>query len=484
MSNDEARQPARTLALGRPTPQRAPKPEQVEVPASLGAPRRSLGAADAPAVTTTQAAQRVAPVDTIAVAADPEVPSFSSPEPFEAPTALVNRRGSVLTPAAPIEKKRTRTALTVAPAMHKELAKPLNELIPDRGPQELRQTFIDLVRAGASDVHIRRSLLQQNLSIEARVDGIMQTVQVFTGEVAAKTAHTLLKTDAGMASDVNRVPEDGTYSLEIDGFPYRARVASLPLFDGGEKLTLRLPQTGQLRHIDDLGFTPENLEKTKEIASVPGGMTLFAGPTGEGKSTTALSVLTWLKSIEDGIFITLEDPVERVLPGFEQVEVKEEIEGAGFGDMMKYVVRSDPNVLFIGEIRDARTATAAVEIAKSGIRVVATIHAKDNISGFMRVVEMAEHPPLSVLESVNGVVSQRLVRRLVQGHERFAGRYPIHEATSNTTELTDALIANVSRGAIQAAAAGSSTTFRENVDALIEVGVTTRAEARKVVRDV
>lgn len=480
MSNDEARQPVRTLALGRPTAPRTPKADQVEVPASLGAQRRSLGST--PDAAAPPVAERT-PISTpVVVASEPEIPSFSTPAAFEAPTSLVSRRGGAFAPSAAPAQATTR--LKVAPAMHRELAKPLKDLIPDRGPQALRETFIDLVRAGASDVHIRRSMLKQNLSIEARVDGIMQTVQVFSGEVAAKTAHTLLKTDAGMASDVNRVPEDGTYSLEIDGFPYRARVASLPLFDGGEKLTLRLPQTGDLRHIDDLGFTPANLEKTKEIASVPGGMTLFAGPTGEGKSTTALSVLTWLKSIEDGIFITLEDPVERVLPGFEQVEVKEEIEGAGFGDMMKYVVRSDPNVLFIGEIRDTRTATAAVEIAKSGIRVVATIHAKDNISGFMRVVEMAEHPPLSVLESVNGVVSQRLVRRLVPGHDRFAGRYPIHEATSNTTELTDALIANVSRGAIQAAAAGSSTTFRENVDALIEAGVTTRAEARKVVRDV
>jgi len=284
-----------------------------------------------------------------------------------------------------------------------------------------------------------------------------------------------------MSSGTNLVPEDGNYELPIDGYPYRARAVALPLFDGGERIVFRLPQVGDLRELDDLGFTDANLAATKALLDIPGGMTLFAGPTGEGKSTTALSSLKYLRQQDSGVFITLEDPVERVISGIAQIEVKEEIEGAGFGDMMKYLVRSDPNVLFIGEIRDTRTATAAVEIAKSGIRLLATIHATNNVSAFLRLIEMADATPLSVLESVNGIVSQRLVRRLVAGTDRFSGRYPIHEVTQNSETLTDALVAGASRAEISAAAAMTSTTFRDNVQELVDAGITTRAEAQKVV---
>jgi type II secretory ATPase GspE/PulE/Tfp pilus assembly ATPase PilB-like protein len=241
----------------------------------------------------------------------------------------------------------------------------------------------------------------------------------------------------------------------------------LPLFDGGERIVFRLPQTGRLRTLDELGFTAKNLAATKALLDIPGGMTLFAGPTGEGKSTTSQSSLMYLRDEDDGVVITLEDPVERVMPGISQMEVKEEVEGAGFGDMMKFLVRSDANVLFVGEIRDRATATAAVEIAKSGRRVIATIHATDNVSAFLRLISMVDDTPLSVLESVNGVISQRLVPRLVQGTNRFSGRYPIHEVTANSDDLTDAFIDGTSRTHIRAAAALTSTTFKETVAELV-----------------
>ncbi|MET0886645.1 MAG: ATPase, T2SS/T4P/T4SS family, partial [Mycetocola sp.] len=241
---------------------------------------------------------------------------------------------------------------------------------------------------------------------------------------------------------------------------------------------------GSLRKLEDLGFSPRNLEAAKDILAIPGGMTLLAGPTAEGKSTTALSILKYLQAMDDGVIVTLEDPVERVLPGITQMEVKEEVEDAGFADMMRYLVRSDANVIFIGEIRDTTTATAAVEIAKAGRRVIATIHALDNISAFQRLIGLADDMPLSVLDAINGVISQRLVPRLVPGTDRFAGRYPIHEVTRNSDELSDALVANISRAEIRKAALATSTTFKENVDELVADGITTLAEARKTVRNV
>jgi len=367
--------------------------------------------------------------------------------------------------------------------MHEELTKPLSELVRRRDAQNFHQVFEDLVALGVSDVHMTRSVLEKSFRVEARLDGKKQLLHVYEG-VEAQTIATKIKTDSKMSSGVNVVPEDGSYDLPINDYPYRARAVALPLFDGGERIVFRLPQIGDLRSIDDLGFTDANLSKTKQLLSIPGGMTLFAGPTGEGKSTTALSSLKYLREQEDGVFITLEDPVERVLPGIAQIEVKEEVEGAGFGDQMKYLVRSDANVLFIGEIRDEATASAAVEIAKSGRRVIATIHATDNVSAFLRLIEMADATPLSVLESVNGIVSQRLVGRLVEGTDRFSGRYPIHEVTENSEILTDALIANTSRASIRSAAEQTSTTFRQNVAELVTGGVTTLAAAQKVVRNV
>lgn len=492
----------RTLALGNPSQPRPkmestrPAPTSSPVPSKLSArtelptvtpPRtdveRTPARVDPDPVEQLERQRPVEPSQPAApalVAPQSKLVETAPPAPRPVSTPVVERPTQPVQAARPAEP--AQVARPVA-AMHKELTKPLSELVEKRGVKDFKDLFRDLVAHGVSDVHMTRSELNHTLTVEARVDGIMQLVHTYTG-VEAQTIATLVKTDSKMSSGDNLVPEDGNYELPIGGYPYRARAVALPLFDGGERIVFRLPQIGDLRSLDDIGFTDANLQATKDLLDIPGGMTLFAGPTGEGKSTTSLSSIKYLREKDTGVFITLEDPVERVIPDVAQIEVKEEVEGAGFGDMMKYLVRSDPNVLFIGEIRDTATATAAVEIAKSGIRLIGTIHATNNVSAFLRLMEMADATPLSVLESINGIVSQRLVRRLVPGTDRFAGRYPIHEVTRNSEELIDALIRNASRAEITRAAAHTSTTFKENVDALIDAGITTLEEARKVVRDI
>jgi len=405
------------------------------------------------------------------------------------PLAASRSLAAVQSPVAPTRGLSPVTAVqpsvsVAATPMRRELDRPLSELVAKRGAQDINLLFADLVALGVSDVHMTRTAgARPTFTIEARVDSKKQLVHTYEGS-EAQTLCTRIKTEAKMTTGSNKVPEDGSYILPIDGHDYRARAVSLPLHDGGERIVFRLPQTGPLRPLDQLGFTDTNFAKVMELLALPGGMTLFAGPMGEGKSTSSLSALDYLQSQDDGVVITLEDPVERVVAGLSQIEVNEDLEGAGFADMMKYLVRSDANVLFIGEIRDAITATAAVEIAKSGRRVIGTIHATDNISAFMRLIGLADETPLSVLDSVNGIISQRLVPRLVPGTDRFAGRYPIHEVTLNSDDLTDALVANVSRACIRAAAAATSTTFKQNVDELVAAGITTLDEAQKVVRNV
>jgi general secretion pathway protein E len=377
---------------------------------------------------------------------------------------------------------RSSSIVHAAPT-HRELTKPLSKLIPKQGAMEFSQVFKDLVSHGVSDVHMIRSGQDGTFTVEARVDGKKQLVHSYKG-TEAQTIVTKIKTGAKLTTGTMIIPEDGSYPLTIDGYPYLARAVALPSFDGGERIVFRLPQVGPLRTIDELGFTATNLDRTKELLDIPGGMTLVAGPTAEGKSTTSLSMLTYLQALsDDGVVITLEDPVERVMPGMTQMEVKD-VDGARFEDMMKFLVRADANILFIAEIRDRGTATAAVELAKAGRRVIATIHAKDNVGALLRLVGLADDEPLSVLDSVNGVVSQRLVPRLVHGTDRFSGRHPIHEVTTNTDVLTDALISNTSRSAVRAAGEASSTTFKDNVRELVTNGITTYAEARKTVLNV
>lgn len=474
MGNDTAA-PKRLLGLNRPS--------NSETRPGLGA-KFQMGAPSLPPMTEPAAARTaVRTMPTVPVLAPaPRLPSVSTlaAAPATLRSALPSHHEMPGLGAAVIP---SRVSSTRAAPMHEELRKPLSEVIPRRSSHEFSELFKDLVAKGVSDVHMTRSGTDGTFTVEARVDGKKQPVHVYQG-VEASTICTLIKTESEMTTGANLVPEDGSYPLPIDGYPYRARAVALPLFDGGERIVFRLPQTGPLRPLDDLGFTATNLAATKALLAIPGGMTLFAGPTGEGKSTTSLSTLNYLREQDDGVVITLEDPVERVIDGVVQMEVNEEVPGAGFGDMMKFLVRSDANVLFIGEIRDVATATAAVEIAKSGRRVIATIHATDNISAYLRLMGMAAETPLSVLDSINGIISQRLVPRLVPGASRFAGRYPIHEVTANSDALTDALIANTSRSLIRAAAAPTSTTFQQNIDELVADGLTTHEEAHKVVRNV
>lgn len=293
-------------------------------------------------------------------------PALTAPAPLTAPVPPPAVLRPAFSGSQDLDAVRApaRAAVPHAAPLRGELEHPLSELIPRRGPKEFARLFEDLVAHGVSDVHMTRSGTDGTFTVEARVDGHTQPVHVYEG-VEAQTICTLIKTEAKMTTGSNLVPEDGSYVLPINGYDYRARAVALPLHDGGERIVFRLPQTGDLRPLAELGFTEANFASLQELLAIPGGMTLFAGPMGEGKSTSSLTALDYLLAENHGVIITLEDPVERVVPGLTQMEVNEDVEGAGFADMMKYLVRSDFNVLFIGEIRDAATATAAVKIAKS-----------------------------------------------------------------------------------------------------------------------
>lgn len=360
-----------------------------------------------------------------------------------------------------------------------QAAQPLSELVGEYNVNTwIDGVLTDLVHARASDVHLNMSGVDKTLKVFARRDGELELVTTVYAKDGSREIVNKLKTASQLATSSNIVPEDGKYELMIDGLEYRVRAVALPTFDRGEKIVLRLPSVGEMKLIEQLGFSNRNLTAVRELFAKPGGLTLIAGPMGEGKTTTAHAAIFDV-GVNGKAVIAVEDPVERVLPGVSQIEVNENV-GAGFQQVMRFLVRADFDTLFIGEIRDAITAGAAVRMAKAGRRVIATIHATDNVTAILRLIELAEDSPLSVLDAVHGVISQRLVKRL-NTEGGYTGRAPVHEVLQVNDSLTDHFIANSSLTDIRNAATSSSTSFAEDLRDLINAGITDQAEARRVI---
>ena len=456
-------------------------------------PAQPAPALELPAAPAVEAPPRVSLITPEPIAAAAQVPA---PSPVAVPLDdVLPRVTPALAPAPEPTPEPSRPSVPkVIPAETSE--EPTNRLVAEVAPlaermpltivaanlpvneQWLDAALHQLVALGVSDVHILKSGARDEMVIQGRRDGVLEPVRVLRGR-EANTVLNLVKSRSRISTGSNRVPADGRYELEIDNYPYNLRAVATPLFDGGEKVVLRLPQTGALKELEELGFTEKNLAAVIELLGSPGGVTIIAGPMGEGKTTTAHAALSRIGGAGTAL-MSVEDPVERVLSHVAQIEVNEDLEGAGFGTIMRYLVRADFDTLFLGEIRDETTAASAVRMAQAGRRVISTIHATDNVTALRRLIEMSSDTPLSVLDSVRGIISQRLVRRVGDGPDGYLGRHPIHEVLSMNDSLIEALVRNQSIADIRAAADTTSTTFAENARQLVESGVTDMKEIRRV----
>jgi type II secretory ATPase GspE/PulE/Tfp pilus assembly ATPase PilB-like protein len=337
---------------------------------------------------------------------------------------------------------------------------------------------------GASDLHVVLDPKTSTLTARMRVDGMMQEFAVITGE-DAKIIMGKFKSAAGLASNGSFVPEEALYDIEIDGETRKARVASFRDHTMGDALVLRLPPTGELRALEELGFGEQNLALFHKLLRAANRMVLIAGPMGSGKTTTAHAALKKVTTTERTVW-SVEDPVERDLPGVIQLEIDEK-NGAGFEALLPVLVRSDYDTLFLGEIRDKATAAAGVRQAKAGRQVISTIHANDNVTAILRLIELAQDSPLSCMDAVRGVVSQRLMRRLnpawdgVDPSTRYKGRVPVHEVLIINDELTEAVMRDRPIKEIkEIAGRASESTFKKDSERLIAAGITDRAEVDRV----
>ena len=264
----------------------------------------------------------------------------------------------------------------------------------------------EAINRGASDIHIDPR--ENEVLIRYRIDGVCQEIKR-----APKNIHQGIVSRIKIISDLNiaerRVPQDGHFGMNSAGKSIDFRVAILPTVYG-EKVVMRiLDKSSILLRLEDLGFLPESLEKYREAFMLPHGALLVTGPTGSGKSTSLYATLNVLNTEEKNI-TTVEDPVEYRLAGINQVQVNPKA-GLNFSNALRNILRTSPDILMVGEIRDRETAKTAIEAALTGHLVLSTLHTNDAPSALPRLIEMGVESFL-VSSAINCVLAQRLVRKL------------------------------------------------------------------------
>lgn len=362
----------------------------------------------------------------------------------------------------------------------------------------------------ASDIHIDPQ--ETKVLVRIRVDGVLRTERILPKHIQAMlTAR--IKILANIDITEQRIPQDGRIKINVDYKPIDLRVSTLPTVYG-EKIVLRiLDLSSSLNDIQTLGFNRLNLKRFQSMIEKPTGIVLITGPTGSGKSSTLYAALNKLNS-EDVNIITVEDPVEYQLEGINQIQVNSNV-GLTFAKGLRAILRQDPNIIMVGEIRDQETAEVAIRASLTGHLVLSTIHTNDSLSTVTRLFDMGVEPFL-IASSLSGVVAQRLVRKVcrdcaekhdasVSEKEIFAkrgiqietvykgrgctscnmtgykGRIAIHEVLMIDEEMRNIILNRESFAKLREVAIKNKTIFLID-DGLLKVkqGITTTEEIMRV----
>jgi type IV pilus assembly protein PilB len=256
----------------------------------------------------------------------------------------------------------------------------------------------------ASDIHIEP---QENaVSVRYRIDGVLHDVMTLPKVIQAAIV-ARIKVLSNLKIDEHRLPQDGRFKIDKDGYKFSLRVSTIPIFDG-EKVVIRLlDESAKAMSLEDLGFEQSSLDTINRNIKKPHGMLLVTGPTGSGKSTTLYTVLSMLNTKSVNIS-TIEDPVEYRILGANQMQVNPKI-GLTFDVGLRALLRQDPNIIMIGEIRDKETAEEAVHAAMTGHIVFSTLHTNSAAAALPRLLDIGVEPYL-IASTINAVLAQRLVR--------------------------------------------------------------------------
>ncbi|HEX8789162.1 MAG TPA: type II secretion system ATPase GspE [Telluria sp.] len=351
------------------------------------------------------------------------------------------------------------------------------------------------LREGASDIHIEP--FEQTSVVRFRIDGALRDIVR-----PRKAIHASLISRIKIMSQLDiaekRLPQDGRITLRIGGKPVDVRVSTLPT-GHGERAVLRLldKEAGRL-DLSHLGMSERMLPQFDKLINQPHGIVLVTGPTGSGKTTTLYASLSRLNSSTTNI-MTVEDPIEYDLPGIGQTQVNSRIDMT-FGKALRAILRQDPDVIMIGEIRDLETAQIAVQASLTGHLVLATLHTNDAASAVTRLLDMGIEPFL-LSSSLLGVMAQRLVRKLCSyckkqeggqwhavgcdrcGHTGYHGRVGVYELLETNEQIRAQIHNQVSEAEIRdAALASGMQTMREDGERWVREGITTEAELLRVTK--
>lgn len=264
------------------------------------------------------------------------------------------------------------------------------------------------VQSRASDIHVEPR--EKDLRIRVRVDGILQEIMVLPKSIEPALI-SRIKILSNLKIDEHRIPQDGQFQIVVAGNEIDLRIAISPVVWGEQVVIRILDKGGALIDLEGLGFSGLSLTRIREGIKRPHGMVLSSGPTGSGKSTTLYALVNTIKSDEINI-VTLEDPVEYKMSGVNQIQVNPDV-GLTFASGLRSILRQDPNVVLVGEIRDKETAQLAVQAALTGHLVFSTLHTNSAAGVLPRLLDMGVEPFL-IASTVNTVIGQRLVRRLAE----------------------------------------------------------------------
>lgn len=270
----------------------------------------------------------------------------------------------------------------------------------------INSTIQQAIDMKASDIHIEPYI--EDIRIRFRIDGDLQEIMRLSKNILSPLV-TRIKIIGKMDIAEKRIPQDGRVEFNINNKIIDIRISTIPTVHG-EKIVLRLlDRENFLMAKEELGFTQRNMDLFEKLLKQPYGMLLIAGPTGSGKTTTLYAILKELNTIEKNI-ITIEDPVEYKMEGINQVQINPKA-GLTFASGLRSILRQDPDIIMVGEIRDTETAQIAVRAAITGHLVLSTLHTNDSPSSIIRMIDMGVEPYL-VSSAVIGVISQRLVKSL------------------------------------------------------------------------
>ncbi|MBQ6272234.1 MAG: Flp pilus assembly complex ATPase component TadA [Clostridiales bacterium] len=364
------------------------------------------------------------------------------------------------------------------------------------------------IRANSSDIHIEP--MEDRVRVRIRIDGVLQ--EIMSNPVAARDAIiTRIKILSGMNIAEKRIPQDGRVQTTINGNPVDMRVSILPTVHGEKTVIRILAKNDANLNRKYLGISEHNNEMIDKIVKVPQGVCLISGPTGSGKTTTLYTLLSEKNTPETNI-VTVEDPVEIQIPGINQVQVNVKA-GMTFASGLRSILRQDPDIILVGEIRDGETAEIAMRAAITGHLVFSTIHTNDAVSSINRLIDMGIEP-FMVSTALIGVVAQRLVRRICTncreeytpgpdevellklkpgqklyrgagcsecGEKGYKGRIAIHEVVIMTKAMRALLERRASEDEMRALAISEGTLMlADSAAALVLEGITTVAEMSKV----